>query len=38
MIDNAANLGRFRRAVRDDRTVCATAPVPSTGLRDRTSP
>ena len=38
MIDNAANLGRFRRAVRDDRTVCATAPVPSTGLRDRTAP
>jgi hypothetical protein len=28
MIENAANLARFRRAVQADRAVCASAPVP----------
>lgn len=28
MIHNAENLDRFRRAVQDDRRVCATAPAP----------
>jgi hypothetical protein len=28
MIDNAANLVRFRRAVRADRAICTSAPVP----------
>jgi hypothetical protein len=27
MIHNAANLERFRRAVQDDRSICATAPA-----------
>jgi hypothetical protein len=38
MIDNAANLARFRRAVRADRAVCTSAPVPSLAPGDRTAP
>jgi hypothetical protein len=30
MIHNAENLDRFRRAVQDDRRVCASAPAAPT--------
>ena len=38
MIDNAANLERFRRAVQNDRAVCTSAPVPSSSPGDRSAP
>ena len=38
MIDNAANLERFRRAVQNDRAVCASAPIPSSTPGDRSAP